>query len=462
MFEVKWDLTRHCNAQCSYCSNGPDRARWAPDLRPDQAVAVSAQLARHAHQIRYLSIMGGEPTEHGALPAIVERLAGSGISIAVVSNGYNHQRLAELVRRGVPELRNITLSLDSHQPAIAEAMRGPGSYERTLAGLEAILAARRGASSPRLEINTVLERRNLSSLAGHLEACHRRGVDAVNLYFMVPMGRGLHGGQPLSMEEKAQALHHLGTLWAEEGERWRQEGFNFALATFPPLARDWARIRHGVHVPLRRQACRAGFGLAYLDNTGHISPCERLVPRALAGLENPLVPARHGSLLETSFGALVEGAVFKAAHRMAVDRDTWAGAEPCRRCPYLLRGCTPCPAPGPAGRAMVVHPCRWFIQDAHLDLEALARPRQPPPVPPSIPDDAVFMPAPKVALLTLEDRHVLFDAEKGRHHVIRPRAAALWRRIQAGLPPQPAGAAERRFLGFLLQEALIRTPGESL
>ena len=115
---VNLHVVPHCNKQCGYCYAPFEDERKTGSLPFDQAERILEQLA--ANGVRRVTFVGGEPTLHPHLAAMLRCASELGLVTAIVTNGALITR-AWLDEHG-PHLRWLTLSVDSVQPAIARSL----------------------------------------------------------------------------------------------------------------------------------------------------------------------------------------------------------------------------------------------------------------------------------------------------------------------------------------------------
>jgi cyclic pyranopterin phosphate synthase len=149
---LRLSVTDHCNLACRYCA--PDHgATLRGRLDVDLAYAIVDWLTTQ-HGIRYVRLTGGEPLLHPHLIPLVARLSRLGglHELTLTTNGQAlSQWAADLRAAG---LDRVNVSLDTLDPQrFAQVTRG-GQVHRTLAGIEAAVAA--GLTPVR--INVVVQR----------------------------------------------------------------------------------------------------------------------------------------------------------------------------------------------------------------------------------------------------------------------------------------------------------------
>ena len=157
--DVRISVTDRCNFRCPYCMPAEvfgERYRFLP--RPE--ILSFEEITRLAGLFvslgaRKLRLTGGEPLLRVDLPGLVAMLAGiPGVEdLALTTNGHLLPRHAEALARA--GLRRVTVSLDSHDEAVFQAMSGGRSSPVKV--LEGIAAAERAGLGP-IKINCVVQR----------------------------------------------------------------------------------------------------------------------------------------------------------------------------------------------------------------------------------------------------------------------------------------------------------------
>lgn len=133
---VYWYLTFKCNLACAHCS--VSSSPWvdsSEDLDADECLRVIEQMA----ELRVSSVLltGGEFLIRPDALRILRSLADRGIAAGVESNGLLYPPgFFELAREMQEQgLLGLTISLDGGTRETHERLRGPRSFERTVANL---------------------------------------------------------------------------------------------------------------------------------------------------------------------------------------------------------------------------------------------------------------------------------------------------------------------------------------
>lgn len=179
---VTWEITEVCNLQCRHCLSAELRTDGAGELDLAQCRTFIDELVRM--QVFQVNFGGGEPLLRGDFLDIVHYAHSRGITICISTNGTT------LDDGLVDELITMTpiylqVSLDGARAETNDAIRGEGTFERILAGVD-LLAAR---GYPDLSLNMVVTRRNVSEIAEFDQLARHYGAKT-RLSRFRPSGRG--------------------------------------------------------------------------------------------------------------------------------------------------------------------------------------------------------------------------------------------------------------------------------
>lgn len=140
VYSVAIELTAFCNQKCDYCYN-----EWRSDNGAEIGAAhTTTLLARldrllDAWDVDHLTLTGGEPFARHDIFAILEHLKARGTRYGMISNGgLITEAMAERLAPLTPGYVQITL--DGPNAALHEEHVGVGHFEKTLAGIRALVA----------------------------------------------------------------------------------------------------------------------------------------------------------------------------------------------------------------------------------------------------------------------------------------------------------------------------------
>jgi MoaA/NifB/PqqE/SkfB family radical SAM enzyme len=239
-------LTFRCNQRCGYC----DFPRHAGEEMPTSSWRTLLKGLRAGGTVR-VCLSGGEPLLREDLGELVREASGHGFVTTVVTNAT---LLAERVDEVAPAdfvLTSMEGDRESH-----DAIRGPGSWDLTVAGLEALRA--RG----RTRVGLICTVR--AGAASDLEAALRLGESlGVRVYFQ-PVERRLGWKGPeyrgVADEDELRDAFARVAAWKRAGRPIGNSDAYLDLAR-----RGLARQSAG--------SCTAGRWFATVLPDGRVTPC---------------------------------------------------------------------------------------------------------------------------------------------------------------------------------------------
>ncbi len=236
--KVELAVTWACPARCEHCS--ASELPRGEELSADEVVRVGREAVELGAMNLHLT--GGEAALRGDLPDIVARLADQPVVVSLATNGvpFTAAVARDLARAG---LRFVSVSLDSAQPAVHDAMRGlPGCWD---AALEAVRLARTEGIQPFLCM--VVTRRAIHDGDARQVLALAREL-GVPLTLVLPTDVGRWAGRP-ELRLGPEELAAYRSMLREPGVRW--EGMS-----------NWLR-----------ESCPAGREKLYVTPTGDVMPC---------------------------------------------------------------------------------------------------------------------------------------------------------------------------------------------
>jgi radical SAM protein with 4Fe4S-binding SPASM domain len=303
--ELQVEVTGACNLRCRMCL-----VRYAPAVgRKEGALAYEDFLALvdGLPELRKLTLQGlGEPLLSPHLLDMVGHAAGRGIEVGFNSNGTLLTRpIAErLVAAGLAWLH---VSLDGATAATYEEVRHgtdfrarPGQFERVLANLRGLVAARGGGARPRIQLVFVAMRRNVEELPALVELAADVGVDSI---WVQNLSHDF--GDTGSSEAYGPMRDYVGeeALFGEHAER-AEELFGTALQRADALGIELRLPRLEEPGPRDGDArgCSWPWDSAYVTHRGEVQPCCMVMGSDRATL---------GNLRDDSFDEIWDGPAYE-------------------------------------------------------------------------------------------------------------------------------------------------------
>ncbi|MCX7912835.1 MAG: mycofactocin radical SAM maturase [Dehalococcoidales bacterium] len=298
---VTWEITRRCNLRCVHCLSASETEDPA-ELSLDECRRIVDELA--SLRVFEINFGGGEPLIKDYFLRLLRYIHDRGIVTCISTNGTVLTDEAVAAFSGNP-LVNIQVSLDGASPGVNDSIRGRGTYERIIRGIERL--ARRNIN---LSINCVVTSRNYHELANLKELARAYGA-TLRISRFRPSGRARKTWEELRLS--AQQLAEL-ARWLESDPTILTGDSFFAIA--PKARRE-----------LGLDMCGGSKLTACIDPVGNVYPCAFLQDEEFLG----------GNLREHSFKEIWDGSpVFNFLRRL----------EPsaCRGCPRFEKCRGGCPA----------------------------------------------------------------------------------------------------------------------
>jgi len=181
-------LTGACNLRCKHCSVGLDQYRPRETLTDADILHVLEKAA--ARGVSYVTLLGGEPTyTNHDLVAFARKAGEVGVKLSINTNLFFLDKITPLLAE--TGLGNIVVSLDGATQTSHDAMRGKGSFERTLTNLEALVKLR-NERRPDLTVDLtfVLTDLNKADAMTIIDFAVNNQIDKLNINLINPVGRG--------------------------------------------------------------------------------------------------------------------------------------------------------------------------------------------------------------------------------------------------------------------------------
>lgn len=254
---VAWEVTRRCPLACRHCRAGARDEHYDGELTTAECRHVLDALAAGSRPM--IIWTGGEPMYRPDILELAAAAAARGLRSVMAPCGtlVTRESLAALKAAGVMA---CSFSLDGATAETHDAFRGvPGAF----ATVTQAMAVATELGMP-FQVNATVSRLNREQLPAIREAALAAGARTLDLFFLVPVGRG-SGMRELSLSpgETEEVLR-----WAFEMDR---RGPIRVRETCAPQA---VRIWEGLGRPGQPPAgCMGGRGFVFISHTGILQPC---------------------------------------------------------------------------------------------------------------------------------------------------------------------------------------------
>jgi MoaA/NifB/PqqE/SkfB family radical SAM enzyme len=255
--EISIELTQRCNLSCAMC------AVWEGRRDGLSGTVIGALLAEARNLGARSFVPSGAETlmRKDALDLLDEAVRLGFERIELVTNGALVPRFAARLARIVG--LHLNISIDG-PPPVHDALRGAGSYDDAIAGLDA--ARHHGIS---VSLSSVLMRPTMATLSHVLDLAVSRELSSVSLQPFQPEIAGI-GRDHSAFEFPASDQKAVVAVLADFAARARAANIavhtEAAFATFVPYLFD--RIR-----PVPPGGCRMPARFLLVDMRGETYPC---------------------------------------------------------------------------------------------------------------------------------------------------------------------------------------------
>ncbi len=184
--------TRRCNLKCSFCNAVSKDGRAAGDQT--RLLPLVADLADA--RVDAVGFTGGEPLLHEEIEEAIGLASERGMVTHLNTNGtlLTEERALRLCTLG---LDSINISIDGACEGLHDDIRGPGSFQRALAGADALIHQREAVGSGvRVRFVMALSERNIAEAHGLLLLGEEKGVDGCSFLPVHPSGSAERGMAP--------------------------------------------------------------------------------------------------------------------------------------------------------------------------------------------------------------------------------------------------------------------------
>ena len=321
---VVWNFTQACNLACRHCYQEAGR-RADDELSLQEQKRIVDILSDR--DVAMIAFSGGEPLMSPTFLEVARYAHGYGLHLTVATNGTlcTAEKVRAMADAGI---RYVEISLDSVDAARHDAFRGPGAWERAVAGIRNVV----GSPDVKCGVAMTVTRWNLGEMEPMIEWCIAEGVDTFYAFNFIPTGRAR---DVVDMDlAPAQREQMLATL-----QKYLAQGRISIMSTAPQYGRACIELgdpagpvntgHYGygggrVTRILARYVGGCGAGRCYMavQPNGDVTPCV-------------FMPIRLGNLRTDLFETVWNHPV------MQVLRDREDRTGHCRRCDYKLNcgGC---------------------------------------------------------------------------------------------------------------------------
>jgi radical SAM protein with 4Fe4S-binding SPASM domain len=254
---VAWEVTRRCALACRHCRAGARDCAYVGELTTEECLRVLDSLAGFGKPM--IIWTGGEPMCRPDILALVRGATERGLRSVMAPCGTLVTREALLALKDVGVMA-CSFSLDGADAVSHDAFRGvAGAFDNVTRAM----AVAREVGMP-FQVNATVSRLNRDALPAIREAAIALGARTLDLFFLVPVGRGAELRDLSLRPDEVEAVLRWAFAMDEAGPIRVRE-------TCAPQA---VRIWHTLGKPGEQPAgCMGGRGFVFISHTGVLQPC---------------------------------------------------------------------------------------------------------------------------------------------------------------------------------------------
>ena len=263
---IAWEVTRRCPLHCRHCRAGAANVPYERELSTDECLKVIDSLVADAPQTPPPMIIwtGGEPMLRPDILTLVAHATSCGIRSVMAPCGLlvTEARLRALKEAGVMA---CSFSLDGPDAPSHDAVRGvPGAYDNVTRAMR--IAQDLGMA---FQVNTTVSTLNVDRLDEIYARALELGAAKLDLFFLVPVGRGKAIADYALSPERTRAVLDWAFAKAASGPLAIKET---CCPSAPALWTSWCAAHPNEKSP-RPCGCLGGRGFAFLSHVGDLQTC---------------------------------------------------------------------------------------------------------------------------------------------------------------------------------------------
>lgn len=341
----KWDITGKCNLRCKHCLTGDNYKTSArKELTHEQRLVVVDKLKSGG--VHLINLLGGEPLILGEdLLSLARYCNETGMRMTLNTNGT--LLTEEMARRLFDSgCKGLTVSIDGPNPATHDAVRGKGTFARTISNLRRLAELDFFDHKVSLTINTVLTKHNMYYIDEMLSLCLSLRAHKWILLPLVITGFAYDNKDELFVdtEDRVFVGERLAAVFGRNSKTYHgmEVDLQFSYAPLRKLVKHKTVLQY----PQAQHCCMAGTTLGFIDPYGVLFPCDRIAGDFF-GVEINGLSAKPMSLLDHDFEEIWNQPFYNELFKFVSSNEAFRNYDPCYRCEYLKRGlCIPCPLYG--------------------------------------------------------------------------------------------------------------------
>ena len=168
--------TNLCNMNCEFCLFYENK-KTSIDLGLFKKILTQAKQSGYNR----ISLTGGEACIHPQFDELIKAVVNEKLDFGIVSNGYEHKRYSDLLKKYKKNFKHITFSLDSHKEELQDKLRKKGSYKKVITAIEIFIKNGIGVS-----VSVLLNKYNYKDVEDYVYFVEKLNVKDIRFLSVIP------------------------------------------------------------------------------------------------------------------------------------------------------------------------------------------------------------------------------------------------------------------------------------
>ena len=182
-FRVFYDITYKCNLRCKHCftNSGIENK---DELTLKEKIELIEQLSELG--VEKISIAGGEPFASKDIYSFIKKCNKKNIDVSISTNGTYFDK--DVIKKiNLLEIKNLTISFDGGTEDSMDYIRGKGTYNKVIEGLDTL----QKYYNKKYSIKTTLKKNNINEIENLINIAIKYGCDMIKFNCVREDGRAV-------------------------------------------------------------------------------------------------------------------------------------------------------------------------------------------------------------------------------------------------------------------------------
>lgn len=268
---IRWEIENNCNLRCKHCFIADD-TKSSKLISYAEAIQIIDKLS--ALGIQNINFTTMEPLLFPDISKVIKYCSFKHIKTSIITNGTllaESDFAKEIIQSGVD---HISISLEGISDVSNDAIRGKGSFQLALKGIENCQANQRRGHYVSIGIQMSLNRYSVNEVEDIPEFFNHLNIDYLYIGNISISGNAKHCAQiKLSDDEYMAASESLVRAY----QNLKEKRFTISQKSFLPYESIWSNIQYGTDfIPMAPNCSSLNHNYSLLPD-GTLVPCIALL-----------------------------------------------------------------------------------------------------------------------------------------------------------------------------------------